>query len=186
MKTLLSGSPVDGTVETKSAACRSWVYTATVWLHTALSRTWMAHIWSWWEWFDKQRKPRVKLSVRSPRRFSRRLPAGIKNSGRRQSSPPAESVWLRVCASLSARVCTFMCARSVCLIDWPPSTPFKGKTRELSQRITRRRMQQLMCASCTVFLYLETACTHGGWWPWFDQMFLLLCFQTHLSDKAKS
>lgn len=130
--------------------------------------------------------PRVKLSVRSPRRFSRRLPAGIKNSGHTQSSPPAESVWLRVCASLSARVCTFMCARSVCLIDWPPSTPFKGKTRELSQRITRRRMQQLMCASCTVFLYLETACTHGGWWLWFDQMFLLLCFQTHLPDKAKS
>lgn len=184
MKTLLSGSPVDGTVETKRAVRRSWVYTATVWLHTALSRTWMAHIWSWWKWFDKQRKLRC-----ASRKAFRALPSSIFTaavSWYQKFRAQAKFTSSRECVRLSQRVCTFMCARSVCLIDWPPSTPFKGKTRELSQRITRRRMQQLMCASCTVFLYLETACTHGGWWLWFDQMFLLLCFQTHLPDKAKS
>lgn len=97
-----------------------------------------------------------------------------------QSSPRTHGKFISNSRRARVRACG-----SACLMEWPPSPPFKGKTRELSQRITRRRMQQFVCASCTVALLLETACAHRGcrlrsvWRK--DRMFY--CFKLlHLTD----
>lgn len=148
---------------------------------------------SWWKWLEKQRKLSYVFFFFFLFAHLVDFYCGCTLASQHQSSPIthgkfiSKSTYVCVCVCVHARVwvcvcvcvnSTFMCAQSVCLIEWPPSTLFKGKTRELSQRITGRRMQQLMCASCTVFLYLETTRTHGGWWLWSvwrkDRMFC--CF----------
>ncbi len=152
---------------------------------------------SWWKWLGQQRKPRcasyvflelTSLAFTADARWYRDIRA---RWGRTESSPPSLRARARACMCVCVCVCvcvcefTLMCAQPVWLIDWPPSALFKGKTRELSQRITSRRMQQLMCASCTVFLCLETRRTHAGWWLWSvwrkDRMFC--CFKNPSSAR---
>ena len=85
--------------------------------------------------------------------FSLRMPAAITTSGFTSESlrVMCACVPVRKTRALPPRAPAAAAAVSQSLMEWPPSTLAEGKTRALSQRITARRMQQLMCASCTVF-----------------------------------
>lgn len=85
---------------------------------------------------------------RSPRCFLRHWHLDTRTRrGRTESSPP--SLRLCVCVSMSSRSC--VC--SVCLIECdPPARCLKGRQESWVNESQGRRMQQLMCATSTVFL----------------------------------
>ena len=173
------GSPVDGSLGRRCPPalhaavslpihCSHRVATKGTVARVDGTHTYFRGMQSWWTWSEQRRdpgSPRVVSFFSSPCAHL----VWILHGGCAPLSPhqalaeDARKVHLQVCARVRACVRAWIRAHvcTVCLPNrvTPQRAVLKGRQESWVNEYAARRMQQLMCASCTVGV-------RGGWWLW--------------------